>query len=130
MTETVKHPHPALLQTLMQIAHRHGKTYCYPSHATIRRLTAQCHHWAPSARTLCRHIAAAQRDMYFVKTRRHRRANDGHLILRSSLYKLGLRAFQMVARWSRTLALWPDCITPFRKQTAVPQTALNQRLFL
>jgi len=130
MTETVRHPHQAILAFLMQTADYHRKAYCYPSHETILKRLREWFHLSISDRTLCRHLAAFERDLYITRQRRHRRGRDGNLILRSTIYKIGLRAFQQLARWARSLQLWPNCLHPTRPKLALPETAVNQRLLL
>lgn len=130
MSNTVLHPDVGLCATLAGLAAKYGKTYCYPSQAKLIALHLRFTGRSMSRRTLCRHLAALERDMLISRRRRHRRAKDGHLIMRSTLYHVMLRYAQRLARAMRAAILWPKTLARSIALSGVPFMAQNERLLL
>lgn len=73
-----------------------GKGYCFPSQRKIVKLSAKWHSVPMSRRTLNRVLGRLESDGYLARVRRHHKGEDGQLVMRSTLYKLGGRAFNHV----------------------------------
>lgn len=98
----VRHGNVYVLQTLQGLANHYQKTSVYPGYPKIRELLARFTPISLSERQIARHIGAAERDGYIRRIRRHRRAADGHLILRSTIYVITRR---LTGLWRRMLGL-------------------------
>lgn len=77
----------AILMTLIGVAKCHNKPYCFISQAKQLDLLHRFHSWNISRRTLNRRLRELEDEGYFIRIRRHIKAPDGHLVLRSTLYK-------------------------------------------
>jgi hypothetical protein len=92
----------AILMTLVGVAKCHNKAYCYVSQSRQLELLSKYHAWNISRRTLNRRLKELEDEGYFVRIRRHTKAQDGHLILRSTLYKFCGKLFNWlygVKKW-------------------------------
>lgn len=99
--------HDAILSTLVAVAKCHNKPYCFVSQGRVLELLEKYHSWNISRRTLNRRLKELEDEGFFVRIRRHRRALDGHLILRSTLYKFCGKLFAWIGRlgrWIRSVA--------------------------
>ena len=94
----------AILMTLVGVAKCHNKPYCFVSQDRQVELLKKYHSWNISRRTLNRRLHELEREGYFVRIRRHVKAQDGHLILRSTLYKFCGKLFYYLAGLKRWLA--------------------------
>ena len=92
----------AILMTLVGVAKCHNKPYCYVSQNRQLELIKKFHSWNISRRTLNRRLKELEREGYFIRIRRHVKAIDGHLILRSTLYKFCGKLFN----WLYGLRRW------------------------
>lgn len=77
----------AILMTLVGVAKCHNKAYCWVSQNKILELLEKYHSWNISRRTLNRRLRELENEGYFVRIRRHIKADDGHIVFRSTLYK-------------------------------------------
>jgi len=93
----------AILMTLVGVSKCHNKAYCWVSQARQLELLSKYHSWNISRRTLNRRLRELEDEGYFIRVRRHQRAADGHLILRSTLYKLCGKLFNWLAGLKRWL---------------------------
>lgn len=87
-----------ILETLAGLAGHHGRTWCYPSQEKLLELLKRFTGRTMSRRHLCRHLKALERDGYLRRIRRHKRARNGSLWLRSTCYVLGGRWLCRAAR--------------------------------
>lgn len=127
MSNTVINPDLRVAEVLATLAAHYGKSYCYPSQQKIRALLLRFTGRAMSLRTLNRHLNALVRDLLLRRTRRHQRGADGRLILRSTLYNIGLRWAQRAGRLARQATLWAKKLMPSMTCSAVPLMAVNKR---
>ena len=93
----------AILMTLVGVAKNHNKAYCWVSQHRQLELLAKYHSWNISRRTLNRRLRELEDEGYFIRIRRHMKADDGHLILRSTLYKFCGKLFNWLAGLKRWL---------------------------
>lgn len=98
----VKSQSEAILMTLIGVAKCHKKQYCFVSQARQLELLKRFHSWNISRRTLNRRLRELENEGYFVRIRRHIKAPNGELILRSTLYKL----LPKLRNWAYKLGLW------------------------
>lgn len=91
----------SILQGLVGVAKCHNKPYCFVSQNRQLELLQMYHSWNTSRRTLNRRLKKLEDAGYIERVRRHRRAADGHLILRSTLYKLCGKLFAWIGRVGR-----------------------------
>ncbi len=94
----------AILMTLVGVAKCHNKPYCFVSQNRQLELLKKYHSWNISRRTLNRRLHELEREGYFVRIRRHVKASNGSLILRSTLYKFCGKLFNYLAGLKRWLA--------------------------
>lgn len=92
----------AILMTLIGVAKCHNKPYCFVSQNRQLELIKKFHSWNISRRTLNRRLKELEEEGYFVRVRRHQKAPDGHLLLRSTLYKFCGKLFN----WLYGLKRW------------------------
>jgi hypothetical protein len=93
----------AILMTLIGVAKCHNKAYCWVSQKRQLELLNKYHSWNISRRTLNRRLRELEDEGYFVRVRRHIKAQDGHLIFRSTLYKFCGKLFNWLAGLKRWL---------------------------
>ena len=93
----------AILMTLVGVAKCHHKAYCWISQNRQLELLKKYHSWNISRRTLNRRLRELEDEGYFVRIRRHIKADDGHLVLRSTLYKFCGKLFNWLAGLKRWL---------------------------
>lgn len=97
-----------ILETLLAVAKKAQKAYCYPSQARILLLLVKFHKLRISRRTLNRYLKTLEQDHFFTRVRRHRKGPAAvnpvtgaegapKILFASTLYKLGARAFNWVA---------------------------------
>lgn len=91
----------AIVTTLGAVALKHKKPYCFPSQAHICKLLRDIHKITISRRTLNRRLAGLELDRFFVRVRRHRRAESGKIIFNTTLYKLKKKFFDFVGLLKR-----------------------------
>jgi hypothetical protein len=103
----VKTPDFRILWMLSRLATRYGKTWVHPYQQTLLEMVWRFTGRGMSKRTLSRHVGALVRDGWLLHRLRHRRADDGTLQCRASLYALTRRTL----RWLRSLGvtLWEKC---------------------
>lgn len=94
----------AILSTLLGVARKYEKAYCFPSQGCLLRLLGKRHKVVISRRTLNRRLKDLQVEGYFDRVRRHRRGDRGNLIFNTTLYKLGCRAFV----WAANKLAWAN----------------------
>lgn len=96
-----------LLKTILAVAKKHGKAYCYPSQRRLLELLRKFHRVVISRRTLNRHLAILEAAHFFTRVRRHREGpaqvnpitgvqGRPKVLFASTLYKLQGRAFNWV----------------------------------
>jgi hypothetical protein len=85
-----------VLKTLLAVAKKFEKAYCYPSQARLLLLLRKYHKLRISRRTLNRYLRTLEGEHFFTRVRRHRQGKNGKMIFASTLYKLGGRAFNWV----------------------------------
>jgi hypothetical protein len=99
-----------VLQTIMAVAKKAQKAYCYPSQRRLLVLLAKYHNVHISLRTLNRYLRVLEDEHFFKRIRRHRkgsptvdpltgREGPPRILFASTLYKLQGRAFNWV--WDR-----------------------------
>ena len=93
----------AILMTLIGVAKCHKKAYCWVSQNRQLELLDKYHSWNISRRTLNRRLRELEDEGYFIRIRRHLKAADGHLVLRSTLYKFCGKLFNWLAGLKRWL---------------------------
>jgi hypothetical protein len=86
----------AILNTFSVLSQRARKAYCYPSQLTILELAAKYYDVSRSRRTLNRRLSSLERLGYFARLRRIKRAQNGSLIFKSTLYKLKGKFFRFM----------------------------------
>lgn len=96
----------AILSTLVAVGKCHNKGYCFVSQKRQLELLSKYHSWNISRRTLNRRLHELESEGYFVRIRRHLKAPDGHLILRSTLYRFCGKLFA----WLYGVKRWVDRI--------------------
>lgn len=94
----------AILMTLVGVAKTHNKPYCFVSQNRQLELLSKYHSWNISRRTLNRRLHELEMEGYFVRIRRHIKAGDGHLVLKSTLYKFCGKLFNYLGGLKRWLA--------------------------
>ena len=112
----MKSQHDAILMTLAGVAKCHNKPYCFVSQNRQLELLKKYHSWNISRRTLNRRLKELEAEGYFIRIRRHIKASNGELILRSTLYKLQAKFFA----WAYKLGQW---VKRFFGVFAVPKWA-------
>jgi hypothetical protein len=85
-----------VLKTLLAVAKKFEKAYCYPSQARLLLLLRKYHKLRISRRTLNRYLRTLEGEHFFTRVRRHRQGKNGKMIFASTLYKLGGRAFNWI----------------------------------
>lgn len=97
-----------VLETLLAVAKKAQKAYCYPSQRRILLLLVKFHKLHISRRTLNRYLKALEADHFFTRVRRHRKGpttvnpitgaeGPPRILFASTLYKIGARSFNWVA---------------------------------
>jgi hypothetical protein len=97
-----------ILTTILAVAQKHEKGYCYPSQKRILVLLSKFHHVDISIRTLNRYLRDLEDDHYFTRVRRHRKGpstlnpatrewGPPKILFASTLYKIGATAFNWMA---------------------------------
>lgn len=111
----------ALAQQLAGTAAAHNKTWCYPSHESLRAAMQRFHHQTISPRTITRHLDALEAAGWIRRKCRHQAAPDGHWTFRSTLYVIlgpcqrALRALAKTVAYFRRFSRRPhvaDSSTP------------------
>jgi len=101
--DTLTHKQAAVLRTLLEVAGKYQKAYCFPSQAHIIKLTARWQGIKVSKRSVNRILKHLEGVGFFERVRRHHRSSEGKLVFATTLYKLLGRAFNHVAslgRWA------------------------------
>lgn len=96
----------AIAKTLLAIAKKYEKGYCYPSQRHILRLLRQRQWIDISLRTLNRYLKEMEEEGYFSRVRRLRCGQGGKIVFCSTLYKLGGKLFNWVYKevsWGKRL---------------------------
>jgi len=106
----------AILLTLLGIARKYEKAYCYPSQRCLLKLLGKRHKVVISRRTLNRRLKDLQVEGYFDRVRRHRRGDRGHIVFNTTLYKLSCRTFV----WAADKLAWAGRLFSFYR---VPRLA-------
>jgi len=107
----------AILLTLGELSRRSGKGYCYPSQETVLKLCKRFYGVSRSRRSLNRHLKHLEQSNYFRRVRRHKRAGDGSLLLRSSLYILKGKLYRYLGLFLRgTVRFFSVFRVPFSAQ--------------
>jgi hypothetical protein len=101
---TVRHADRSILGVLAGLAAHHGKSSCWPSQEKLAQLVEQRAGRRMSLRTLNRHLAALERDLFIRRIRRHRRARNGSLELHSTCYVLCERGVRALVDGARSIA--------------------------
>lgn len=91
----------AIIMTLVGVAKKAKKGYCWPSQACILRLLIKYHKLVISRRTLCRRMKELEVSGWLTRIRRLARGKDGGFIKRSTLYKLCGKVYAWVGRLGR-----------------------------
>lgn len=84
----------SVLHVLLKLGSFFGKRYVFPTQKTIVRLSANWSLAKMSRRTLNRVLASLEEKGFIERVRRHSKKSTGELWLRSTLYKLRLKAFE------------------------------------
>jgi len=92
----------AILMTLIGVAKRHNKPYCFISQSKQLELLRRYHSWNICRRTLNRRLRELEDEGYFIRIRRHTEDCHGRLVLRSTLYKFCGKLFN----WLEGLRRW------------------------
>lgn len=106
-----------VLRALVSYCAEHGKTHCWPSQATLLRRYKRLTGRTICRRTLNRHLAALQRDLYIDRRRRHRMNRKGELELHSTLYTFLARATSWLVAGAEAAAA---LVAAVMKQTRTP----------
>jgi len=106
----------AILSTLLGIARKYEKAYCYPSQQCLLRLLGKRHKVHISRRTLNRRLKEMESERYFDRIQRHRRGADGGIVFNTTLYKLSCRTFV----WAANKLAWAGRLFSFYR---VPRLA-------
>ena len=105
MSYATKHPQIGIVAYLVGLAEHAGKRYAFPGQETMRREMAARWSWQRCRRTVLYHLAALERDGWFVRRQRHRRGPNG-IECHSSLYILKPKAFTALKRMLRGATRW------------------------
>ena len=120
MDDYVATPDMRILHVLARLCARFEQLYCYPSHQTIRELAFRFTGRSISARSLCRHLGALERDGWITRRRRHERGRDGNLVLHSTLYVLRKRAIKFARATISSVWNWSTGAAKRLMDIAVP----------
>jgi len=94
MTSTVIVPHRSIIITLLAVAKKYKKGYCYPSQETIMALHRRFSGHKMSRRTLCRHLKTLELQGWIKRTRRHTHHPMHGYIFKSTLYVIRRKAYK------------------------------------
>lgn len=106
----LSHGNRDLLTLLGGLAAHHGKHYCYPAYNTLQRLYGAFFGRPISHRTIARHMRQLEAEGLLTRQRRHTRDKAGHLVLRSTLYRLTTQALRVLASARRKVAQVVDSL--------------------
>lgn len=123
----VMRPDMRIVAVLGFLSQKYGRAYCYPSQETIADLLKRFHGYVISRRNLNRHLNALEAAGYIHRTKRHQRARDGSLILKSTLYELKAAAWTLLDTLGRIASKLSTIIVHKFNHFAVPKTAQNAR---
>lgn len=87
----------AIMDTLLAVAMKYGKPYCFPSQDHILRLLRKRQHLRISKRTLNRRLSEMVGELYIERVRRIRDNGQGKPVFSSTLYKFTGRVFNQLA---------------------------------
>jgi hypothetical protein len=128
--DAVQNGDSRILETLTGLAAHHGRTWCYPSQDTLLRLLKDFTGRAMHRRTLNRHLAALERDGYVRRIRRHMRAKDGSLWLRSTCYVLAGRWLARARRLFKAVQVAWANYRPGQEDRPVAKSAQNLNRYI
>jgi len=83
----------AILKTHAALCQKYGKAYHWATQRKELKLIAKWHHIKMSIRTLNRRLAELEEEGYISRTKRHTKGPNGKILFRSTLTKMGGRAF-------------------------------------
>lgn len=103
LVESIKE---GIAKTLLAVAKKYEKAYCYPSQKHILRLLKKRHWIEISIRTLNRYLREMEDEGYFSRVRRLRCGEGGKIVFCSTLYKIGGKLFNWAYKevsWGKNL---------------------------
>ena len=104
-TRTVMNGDYRIISLLCGLAGFHNKRYVYPSQEWMIKKLQQFYGRKISRSTLCRHVAALERDGYLKRTKRHTRDKNGGILFRSTLYQITRKALRFASYMAGCLQL-------------------------
>ena len=88
----------SILMTLVGVAQKHNKAYCWISQNRQLELLSKYHSWNISRRTLNRRLKELEVEGYIIRIRRHIKGPDGRPRFNSTLYKFKAKLFIWLKR--------------------------------
>jgi len=99
----VIHDGTEIINTLLGVAAKYRKGYCYPSQKKILNLLDRFHRVVFSLRTLNRRLAWLEAEGYIKRQRRSYRMPDGSIRFQTTLYKLTRKTYLYIGSLVRKL---------------------------
>jgi hypothetical protein len=120
-------PDMRILAIITKLCEKYERRWCYPSQETILELLERWHRVVMDRRTLNRHLNGLQHLGYIERTRRHHKARDGSLILKSTVYTITAVTAQLIHNFGAALAKLSTILVHKFNPYAVPKTAQYAR---
>jgi hypothetical protein len=120
-------PNLQLLAVLVKLCEINSRSWCYPSQEKLLELLERFHGMTRSRRQLNRDLASLEAYGYIQRTRRHTKAKDGSLWLKSTLYTLRKAAYSLIGIFGAAAQKLSTLVVNKFNHYAVPKTAQYAR---
>lgn len=121
-------PDVRIALTLIAIATKYKRQWCYPAQNTLLKLLSKWHRIDMTRRTLNRHLAGLEARGYIKRIRRHTKDTKGSLILKSTVYAIQGASWALLGGIKNLLGNLSTEIVDRFNTHAVPLTAQKARL--
>lgn len=113
-----------IISLLCGLAGVHKKRYVFPSQEWILTKLSKFYARSMSRSTLCRHMAALERDGYLKRTKRHTSDKQGGILFRSTLYQITRKSLRFARYMTACVGLGgpKDPSNPHPKPCATSDT--------